>query len=242
MVLGITLVVTPFVILQSAVKKELLIMLAVTAMAGVMLADNLLSGLEGMILLTALVLVMTFLLRSQSKDPKLQEETGEEHPQELPALRAWLTFAAGLILLIASSRLLVWGAVFTAQNLGVSELLIGLTVVAIGTSLPELAATLASALRGHAEIAIGNVIGSNLFNLLAVMAIPGIVSSQTLAPEVIYRDYPYMVLLTVILASAIYIGGRRRKAPKGYAYLGRIVGWLLVTLYALYYCLLYLSF
>ena len=115
-------------------------------------------------------------------------------------------------------------------------------MVAIGTSLPELAATLASALRGHAEIAIGNVIGSNLFNLLAVMAIPGIVSSQTLASEVIYRDYPYMVLLTVILASAIYIGGRRRKAPKGYAYLGRIVGWLLVTLYALYYCLLYLSF
>ena len=242
MVLGITLVVTPFVILQSAVKKELLIMLAVTAMAGVMLADNLLSGMEGMILLTALVLVMTFLLRSQSKDPKLQEETGEEHPRELPALRAWLTFAAGLILLIASSRLLVWGAVFTAQSLGVSELLIGLTVVAIGTSLPELAATLASALRGHAEIAIGNVIGSNLFNLLAVMAIPGIVSSQTLASEVIYRDYPYMVLLTVILASAIYIGGRRRKAPKGYAYLGRIVGWFLVTLYALYYYLLYLSF
>jgi cation:H+ antiporter len=242
MVLGITLLVTPFVVLQSSVKKELLILLAVTAMAGGMLADNLLSEREGLLLLAALALVMTFLLRSQSKDPKLQEETGEECIKELPALRAWLIFATGLILLIGSSRLLVWGAVIAAQNLGVSELLIGLTVVAIGTSLPELAATLASALRGHTEIAIGNVIGSNLFNLLAVMAIPGIVSSQALSSQVISRDYPYMALLTVILASAIYIGGRRRKAPQGYSYLGRIVGWLLVTLYALYYYLLYLSF
>jgi cation:H+ antiporter len=242
MVLGITLLVTPFVVLQSAVKKELLILLAVTAMAGVMLSDNLLTGREGGMLLAALVLVMTFLLRSQSKDPKLQEETGEESARELPTLRAWLIFATGLILLIGSSRLLVWGAVIAAHDLGVSELLIGLTVIAIGTSLPELAATMASALRGHTEIAIGNVIGSNLFNLLAVMAIPGIVSSQTLAPEVLTRDYPSMALLTVIFASAIYIGGRRRKSPEGYAYLGRIVGWVLVTFYALYYYLLYLSF
>jgi len=242
MVLGITLLITPFVVLQSAVKKELLILLVVTVMAGLMLADNLLTGMEGWLMLAALALAMTYLLRTQSKDTKLQEETEDECMRELPTLRAWLTFGAGLILLIASSRLLVWGAVITAQSLGVSELLIGLTVIAIGTSLPELAATVTSALRGHTEIAIGNVIGSNLFNLLAVMAIPGIVSSQTLASEVIYRDYPYMVLLTVILASAIYIGGRRRKAPKGYAYLGRIVGWFLVTLYALYYYLLYLSF
>lgn len=242
MVLGITLLVTPFVVLQSAVKKEMLILLAVTAVAGAMLADNLLSGMEGGVLLAALALVMTYLLRSQAEDTKLQEETKDEHPQELPTLRAWLTFAAGLALLIGSSRLLVWGAVFAAQSLGVSELLIGLTIIAIGTSLPELAATVTSARRGHTEIAIGNVIGSNLFNLLAVMAIPGIVSSQTLASEVINRDYPVMALLTVMLASAVYIGGRRRKAPAGYAYLGRIVGWVLLTSYALYYYLLYLSF
>tara|TARA_R110001599_G_scaffold65838_2_gene185932 strand:+ start:183879 stop:184853 length:975 start_codon:yes stop_codon:yes gene_type:complete len=242
MVLGITLLVTPFVVLQSAVKKELLILLAVTAVAGAMLADNLLSGMEGWLLLAALALVMTYLLRSQATDAKLQEETNDECLRELPTLRAWLTFATGLMLLIASSRLLVWGAVITAEGLGVSELLIGLTVIAIGTSLPELAATVTSARRGHTEIAIGNVIGSNLFNLLAVMAIPGIVSSQSLASEVIGRDYPFMTLLTVLLASAVYIGGRRRKAPPGYAYLGRMVGWLLLTFYALYYYLLYLSF
>jgi cation:H+ antiporter len=240
--LGVTLLVTPFVVLQSAVRNELLILLAVTAMAGLMLADNRLSGLEGWLLLAALALVMTFLLRSQSQDSKLQEESSEECMPELPTTRAWLTFATGLLLLIASSRLLVWGAVVTAESLGISELLIGLTVIAVGTSLPELAATLASALRGHTEIAIGNVIGSNLFNLLAVMAIPGIVSTQTLAPQVLTRDYPSMALLTAMLAGAIYIGGRRRKAPAGYAYLGRIVGWLFVTFYALYYYLLYISF
>jgi cation:H+ antiporter len=144
-------------------------------------------------------------------------------------------------LLIGSSHLLVWGAVITAQLLGVSELLIGLTVIAIGTSLPELAATVTSARRGHTEIAIGNIIGSNLFNLLVVMAIPGIVSTQNLEPEVFTRDYPTMTLLTILLAAAVYVGGKRKAAPAGYAYLGRTVGVLFVTFYALYYYLLYTS-
>ncbi|MEM8562690.1 MAG: calcium/sodium antiporter [Pseudomonadota bacterium] len=242
MVLGITLLLTPFVVLQSAVKKELVILLVVTAIAGVMLADDLLTGMEGWLLVIALVLVMTYLLSVQSKDEKLTQESDEEEIRSLSPARAWLTFAAGLFLLITSSHVLVWGAVEAAQTLGVSELLIGLTVMAVGTSLPELAATVSSARRGHAEIAIGNVIGSNLFNLLVVMAIPGIVQSQTLASEVIDLHYPIMAVLTVILAAAIYIGGKRTKAETGYAYLGRSVGWLLVVIYALYYYLLYLSF
>ncbi len=242
LVLGVTLVVTPFVVLQSAVKRELLILLAMTAIAGVMLADNLLSELEGCLLVAALVVVMTLLLRTQARDTKLQEESEEGCMPELSGSKAWLTFGFGLVLLIVSSRLLVWGAVITAYHLGVSELLIGLTVIAVGTSLPELAATLASALRGHSEIAIGNVIGSNLFNLLAVMAIPGILSSQQLSTHVIDRDYPSMALLTVFVAAAVYVGGKSRKAPPGHAYLGRRVGVLLVVFYALYYGLLYLSF
>ncbi|MEM1156570.1 MAG: calcium/sodium antiporter [Pseudomonadota bacterium] len=242
MVLGITLLVTPFVVLQSAVKKELIILLVVTAIAGVMLADDLLTGMEGWLLVIALVLVMTYLLSVQSKDETLTQESDEEEIRSLSPLRAWLTFSAGLILLIGSSHALVWGAVEAAQMLGVSELLIGLTIMAVGTSLPELAATVSSARRGHAEIAIGNVIGSNLFNLLVVMAIPGIVQSQSLASEVIDLHYPIMAVLTVILAAAIYIGGKRKKAETGYSYLGRSVGWLLVLIYALYYYLLYLSF
>ena len=150
-------------------------------------------------------------------------------------MRAWLSFIIGLVLLTGSSRMLVWGAVVTAKELGVSELVIGLTIVAIGTSLPELAATIASALRGHTDIAIGAVIGSNLFNLLAVMAIPGIISAQELEPPVTSRDYPTMAFVTVFLALAIYFSRKRGKSPDDHAYLGRTVGVLLVSFYALYY-------
>jgi cation:H+ antiporter len=241
LVLGSTLLITPLLLLQSTIKKELLILLAMTVVAGLMLVDNVLSPLEGWLLVTAMVVVMTSILRTQTQDAELQHEAEEEPVREMATIRAWLTFAAGLLLLIASSRLLVWGAVFTAHRLGVPELVIGLTVVAIGTSLPELAATVTSALRGHTDLAIGNVLGSNLFNLLAVMAIPGIVSSQALAPAVTARDYPSMALMTALLAAAIYVGGKRKSAPPGHAYLGRTAGVLLVAFYALYYYLLYIS-
>ena len=206
-----------------------------------MLADARLSNTEGWLLIVMMVLMMTYILRDQQQDPTLQQETGEAPAPELPSTRAWLTFGAGLLLLIASSHLLVWGAIRSAELLGVPELLIGLTVIAVGTSLPELAATITCALRGHTEIAIGNVIGSNLFNLLVVMAIPGIVSSQTLAPQVLARDYTAMAFLTGVLAAVIYLGRWGKAAPAGHAYLGRLVGVLLVTMYALYYHRLYLS-
>jgi cation:H+ antiporter len=241
LVMGVTVVITPLLVLQSSIRKELLILLAVTAAAGLMLVNNSLTAMEGWLLIGAMVVVMAYILRAQTRDSTLQLESEEEPLRELPPVRAWLTFGAGLLLLIGSSHLLVWGAVITAQLLGVSELLIGLTVIAIGTSLPELAATVTSARRGHTEIAIGNIIGSNLFNLLVVMAIPGIVSTQPLEPEVFTRDYPTMTLLTILLASAVYVGGKRKAAPAGYAYLGRTVGVLFVTFYALYYYLLYTS-
>lgn len=241
MVLGITLLITPVLVLQRTIKNELLILLLVTAVTGLLLADNVLSGLEGLLLMAAMVLVMIFILRSQTRDTDLESEAGEDRRRELSTGKAWLSFTLGLILLIASSRLLVWGAVTTAYQLGVPELVIGLTVIAIGTSLPELAATVTSALRGHTDIAIGNVIGSNLFNLLVVMAIPSLVSDQSLAPEVLNRDYLSMALLTVILAAAVYLGGKYSVAPPGHAGIGRAVGVLLVTFYALYYYLLYLS-
>ena len=157
----------------------------------------------------------------------------------LGTLALIITHMVGLGLLIASSRMLVWGAVEVAEALGVSELVIGLTIVAIGTSLPELAATIASALRGHTEIALGNVIGSNLFNLLAVMAIPGIVTPESLEPSVITRDYPAMTFLTAFLAVAIYLSRRRSRSKQGHSYVGRIVGTLLVSFYGLYYYWLY---
>lgn len=241
LVLGITLLVAPMMVHESCMKKEMPTLLIVTLGAGALLIDDILSSFDGWLMVTTLGLIIVHMVRNQSRDSVLLEEAEEEYLPHLNPLRAWLTFLLGLGLLIASSRMLVWGAVIIAEKLGVSELVIGLTIVAIGTSLPELAATIASALRGHTEIALGNVIGSNLFNLLAVMAIPGIVGSETLEPSVITRDYPTMTALTIFLAIAIYVSRRRSASTHGHSYVGRTVGTLLVSCYALYYYWLYIS-
>jgi cation:H+ antiporter len=190
-------------------------------------------------MITLLILIVWRLVRKQFGDAGLVEEAEQEPEKVLSPLRAWLSFLIGLALLIASSKILVIGAVRAAGALGVSELIIGLTIVAIGTSLPELAATIASAMRGHTEIALGNIIGSNLFNVLAVMAIPAIVAPRTLEPTVITRDYFTMTLLTVFLGIAIIISRWRSKSRPGHAYLGRALGVVLVSCYALYYYLLH---
>ena len=143
----------------------------------------------------------------------------------------------GLVLLIATSQLLVWGAKEVATALGISELVIGLTVVAVGTSLPELAATVASAIKGHHDMAIGNILGSNLFNLLAVMAIPGIIAPIELSPEVFYRDYLAMTGLTLLLATMLYL--HRILWNRASHSIGRFEGSLLLLGYAAYYYFLF---
>jgi cation:H+ antiporter len=239
LVLGLTVLLVPLMVDRSCMRKEVPTLLVVTLGTGFLLLDGTLSRLDGSLMLGALLLLLVQMVRSQTSDPVLLEEAETEPLPHLKPLRAWLTFAFGLLLLIASSRILVYGAVMAAQELGVSELVIGLTIVAIGTSLPELAATLASARRGHTEIALGNIIGSNLFNLLAVMSIPGILEPQKLEPQVITRDYPVMTVLTLLLAGSIYFSRYRTASREGHSYVGRTVGWLFVSIYALYYYLLY---
>ena len=186
-------------------------------------------------MLASMTLIIVILIFSQVKASAQADNPNEESVPELLPLRAWFTFALGLLVLILSSKLLVWGAVLVAEGLGISELVIGLTVVAVGTSLPELAASVASALRGHTEIALGNIIGSNLFNLLAVMAIPGVVGGQVLDPEAISRDYASMAALTLFLALAIFVSGKQNKSASKQGYIGRVLGAVLVSSYALYY-------
>jgi len=235
LVLGITLLVAPLMVQEDCTRAELPLLLAATLGVGLLVRDSTLSAADGWLMLATLVLITVTLVRRRLRQPQSLASTIDDMEICLPPTRAWLSFLLGLILLIASSKLLVWGAVHAARDLGVSELVIGLTVVAVGTSLPELAATIASALRGQTEIALGNIIGSNLFNLLAVMAIPGIVSTQVLDHAAIARDYFTMTLLTVFLAVAIYASRKRSKSNPGHAYLGRTVGSLLVSFYALYY-------
>ena len=241
LVLGVTVLVAPLIVHPSCMRVELPTLLIVTLGTGILLIDGRLSMLDGSLMLAALGFILFQMIRSQSSDETLLEEAGEEPLPNLKPGRAWLTFFFGLLLLIASSRMLVWGAAEVAQGLGVSQLIIGLTIVAVGTSLPELAATIASALRGHTEIAVGNVIGSNLFNLLAVMAIPGLFKTMVLTPHVLDRDYAAMTLATLMLAAAIYIGRSRKVAPAGHSYVGRSMGVLLVSFYGLYYYWLYVT-
>lgn len=240
LVLGATLIIVPMTVQPGCMRRELPALLMVTLGTALLILDGVLSRVDGLIMLAALTVIMTQMIRSEEADPELLQEVSSIAAAPLDLGKAWLTFALGLLLLVASSRLLVWGATDVALHLGVSQLVIGLTVVAIGTSLPELAATLAGALRGHTDIAVGNIIGSNLFNLLAVMAIPGLVTPEVLDQMVLYRDYLTMAAMTVLLAAAIFLSrGRRRSGNGGQAFLGRSVGVLLLSVYALYYYWLY---
>lgn len=240
LVLGATLILAPMTVKPSCMRRELPTLLMVTLGTALLILDGVLSRVDGLIMLGALTVIMIQIVRSEEADPELLQEVSSIAAAPLGVGKAWLKFSVGLLLLVASSRLLVWGATGVAEQLGVSQLVIGLTVVAIGTSLPELAATIAGALRGHTDIAVGNIIGSNLFNLLAVMAIPGLVAPEVLEPMVLYRDYLTMTAMTVLLAAAIFLSRARRKSGAGGdAYLGRSVGVLLLSVYALYYYWLY---
>jgi cation:H+ antiporter len=147
----------------------------------------------------------------------------------------WLLF--GLAVLVASSRLLVWGAVEIARALGVSDLLIGLTIVAVGTSLPELASSIAAARRGENDLAVGNVIGSNIFNTLVVVGLASVIAPIKAAdPEVMSRDVPIMIALTLLLFFiCIPFKKKNGKRVSGF---GRIGGALFLSLYIAYLVLL----
>ena len=235
LVFGVTALVAPLMVDERCLKREIPVLLLATVGVGILILDGVLSPQDGWLMLAAMTLILVFLVLSQLGRPNQANHPIDEPMPELPPLRAWLAFLFGLLILILSSRLLVWGAVIVAEELGISELIIGLTVVAVGTSLPELAASIASALKGHTAIALGNIIGSNLFNLLAVMSIPGIVGGQMLDPEAISRDYASMTALTLFLALAIFVSAKRRKSAPNHAYIGRIMGTVLVSSYALYY-------
>jgi cation:H+ antiporter len=147
---------------------------------------------------------------------------------QMPLGKALFWLVAGLVLLIISSRVLVWGAVSIAEELGVSDLIIGLTIVALGTSLPELATSVIAARKGEHDIAVGNVVGSNMFNLLAVVGIAGVISPMpSIAAEVLYRDWTVMVAMTIALFAVAY-------GWRGEGHINRYEGVLLLLAFAAY--------
>lgn len=233
LVLGITLLISPILVGRTTAFIDLPILIGVIILCGVSLADAVLSIVDASLLMGALVL---YLLRIGSH---LRRPDPNDTPPELPTMplaRALGAFLIGLVILIASSRALVWASVNVAQGFGVSELLIGLTIVAFGTSLPELAASVVSALRGHADIAIGAVVGSNMFNLLIVLALPGFFETLQLSIHDIQRDLGAVMISTVILTLLIWIGWR---GADNKARLGRSAGGIFLALYVFYYLWLF---
>jgi len=235
LVLGVTALIMPLAIQSITLRREMPVLFLITVFAFMLMSDGELDFMDGIMLLVGLVLMLIWLARIGLKDrhdPLVQEFT-ESIPDQMSMKQSIFWFIVGLLVLIASSRMVVWGAVEVAHALGVSDLIIGLTIVAIGTSLPELVASITSALKGESDLAIGNVIGSNMFNLLAVLAMPALIYPGTFAPQALLRDFPIMLAFTF----AMFIFAFGLKLGK----INRFEAALLLTGFIAYLYLLFLQ-
>ncbi len=237
LILGFTALCFPLQVHSGTLRRELPMLLITSLIAYALVLDQSLDFVDGSILLLGLVLMLGWTvhlgLSSRSSDP-MANEYEAEIPRDMSTPTALFWLLAGILVLLASSRLLVWGAVGIASHFGISDLIIGLTIVALGTSLPELAASLAGAMKNEHDIAIGNIIGSNMFNLLAVLGIPGLIQPGPVDPAVVSRDFPVMIGLT--LAMLLMARGFR-----GAGMITRLEGGILFAAYCGYQALLYFT-
>ena len=222
LILGVAAIVNPIEVDFSVVKKELPFLAGTLVLTLVLILDGFISRINAITMLVLFIPIMV--ISSLGK----KEETGEEDSGKKESLLKsifWIIF--GLALLVGSSRALVWAAKDIAIALGVSELIIGLTIVALGTSLPELAASVSAARKNEHGVAVGNVVGSNLFNTMCVVGIAGSITPITVDPKILTRDLPATAIVTLFL----FIFGIRRK-------IDRVSGVLLVAIYIVYSALL----
>lgn len=236
LILGMTSVIAPLGVRSDVLRREFPLLFAIMLGALMLLVDGRLGRLDGILLLAGMAVLLYWMVSiaiSGRGDP-LVGEYEAEMPEAMSTPRALLWLALGMVLLLVSSRALVWGAVHVATALGVSELAIGLTIVAIGTSLPELAASVMSALKGEHDIAIGNVMGSNMFNLLVVLGLPGVIQPSTVPEMALSRDYAVMIGLTLVLFALAY-------GFRGHGRINRLEGALLLLAFGGYQALLYLT-
>lgn len=202
LILGLTAIISPIAVHSQVLRKELPILAAVTLLAAWQIRDGQINRIDALILLVLFGGLMSWTLWQGTR--KKVDALGDQMEQELEIRdmsirRAILWLVVGLLLLIVSSRMLVWGAVEIVNSFGVSDLIVGLTIVAVGTSLPELASSIIATRKKEHDIALGNVLGSNLFNTLAVVGIAGSIQPMTVGPEVLSRDILVMAVLTVSL-------------------------------------------
>ena len=195
LILGVTALLTPIIVSEKTLKREFPVLFAAMGLSWLFLSDGVLSLDNALLLLLTLVVALSYLAWISKNDGSDLEE-----PEYFHSLgRSVFWTLAGLVLLLISSDILVYAGTGLAKAFGVSDLVIGLSIVAIGTSLPELAASVTGALKHHTDIAIGNVLGSNIFNILGVIGVPGLISTYTIPEEVFTRDLPVMLALTILL-------------------------------------------
>lgn len=239
LILGITSLVRPLQVHSAILRRELPVLLAAMLVALLLLMDGTLDRIDGIVLMSgfgvSVYWTISLALRGRNKvaEPDaLASEFEAELASRMSTGRALFWVLAGFVVLVVSSRLLVWGASELARAMGISDLVIGLTVVAIGTSLPELAASITAALKNEHDIAIGNVIGSNTFNILAVMGLPGLIHPGIFDPAVLHRDFPVMIGLTLALFAMAY-------GIRGEGRINRLEGALLLVSFVAYQWLLF---
>ena len=231
LVLGFIALISPLAVHSAVIHKEMPLLVAVMLLTGYMLFDGWISRAEAIVLLVALGIFMAISIirsRGQEDDPLLGEVTESLDSNPMSRGKAIMWTLIGLVLLIASSRLLVWGAVEIAVAFGVSDLIIGLTVVAVGTSLPELASSISALRRKEHDMVLGNVVGSNLFNSLAVVGLAGVITPIEAGREVLVRDWSVMTFMTLMMVLfAFSWRGRPRR-------INRVEGGVLFAIFIAY--------
>lgn len=231
LIVGLTAVIAPIAVHSQVIRKELPLLVILTLIAGAQLLDGELTRLDGWVLLGVFTVVMGWSIFQglRGKGDSLAGETDAHMcPDLMPMKTAIMWLVVGLILLVVSSRLLVWGAVTIAQSLGVSDLVIGLTIVAIGTSLPELASALAAVRKNEHDLILGNILGSGIFNTLAVVGLAAVIQPLSVDAEVLYRDWTLMLALTVgLLVMGFGLTGWRKV-------ISRFDGSILLLVYVAY--------
>lgn len=237
LILGITVIIRPIGIERNVMVREIPILLFVTLISYWLIWDGQISRLEALFLLALFSVMMYFSISASMREEKrhkpcpefISEENQVQEPEPLPMKKALIYLVLGLVLLIASSRVLVWSAVGIATYIGINDIIIGLTIVAVGTSLPELASAIAATRKNEHSLVIGNIIGSNFFNALAVVGVAGLISPLPVEHGVIVRDMPLNLLLTVAL---LFFGVRVGNQKEGT--ITRFEGLIMLVIYSFY--------
>jgi cation:H+ antiporter len=227
LVLAICVIILPIHISKTTIKREWFFQFIAVVIAGYVLFDNFISLIDGVILASffGLFLIYSFKTAKNTDMPKV--EIGNKKDQS----KVWLMLIFTLIVLMLSAKLVVWSGQTLAESFGVPDLIIGLTLIALGTSLPELAVSVSSAIKKQHEMLLGNILGSNLFNTLAVLSLPGLIRPTEVDKAIMSRDYPVMLLVALLIVVLAY----RRK---GEYRLGKVSGVILLVVLTLYLMML----